>query len=92
MEEIYCAKITIYGKVQGIGFRFFVKNIAEKENVSGYVKNNFDGSVEIFAKANKKNFDNFIFKIKTQHPYAVISKIEIVKQPLCNFNNFFIWY
>ena len=41
--------ITVYGKVQGVFFRKFTQQIARSLNVTGFVKNNNDGSVYIEA-------------------------------------------
>jgi len=77
-KEAVCVKIVVRGIVQGIGFRWFVRDIAEEEGILGYVKNNIDGSVEIVAKAkNSNDFKKFLERIKTEHPYAVINDIEI---------------
>jgi len=35
--------------VQGVGFRFYTQRIAEKQRVSGFVRNLRDGRVEVFA-------------------------------------------
>jgi acylphosphatase len=78
MTELVSVKIIVRGRVQGIGYRWFVQEIAEQENICGYVKNNYDGSVEIVAEAKQKtSIDRFIQRIKTEHEYAVIKEIEI---------------
>ncbi len=39
----------VSGMVQGVGYRFFAQAAAEKLRVSGYVRNLWDGRVEVFA-------------------------------------------
>ena len=50
-KNILAKKIIVTGKVQGVGFRYFVKKKAEEIGVAGWVKNTEDGAVEIFAEA-----------------------------------------
>ena len=52
-------KITVYGLVQGVGFRPFVQRTAEHFNLKGNVKN-IGGIVEIFINADNKILDSFI--------------------------------
>lgn len=42
-------KFVVIGRVQGVGFRFFAENWANRLGLSGYVKNCADGSVEAYA-------------------------------------------
>lgn len=42
-------RFLIYGRVQGVAFRFFTLKEAEKLGVKGYVRNCNDGSVEVVA-------------------------------------------
>jgi acylphosphatase len=92
-EEIICVKITVRGRVQGIGYRWFVQEIAEQENICGYVKNNYDGSVEIVAESKQKtNIDRFIQRIKTEHDYAIIKDVEIQYLPPNNYKSFKILF
>ncbi len=42
-------KYVISGRVQGVGFRFFVERWAGQLGISGYVKNLWDGTVEVYA-------------------------------------------
>jgi acylphosphatase len=39
----------VSGIVQGVGFRFFVRDVAEKLQMGGYARNLFDGRVEVLA-------------------------------------------
>jgi acylphosphatase len=39
----------VHGRVQGVGFRYFVQNEAQQFSLEGYAKNRADGSVEVYA-------------------------------------------
>jgi acylphosphatase len=47
--ETLAKRFHVSGTVQGVGFRFFAERVASRLNVSGYVKNLFDGRVEVYA-------------------------------------------
>jgi len=42
-------RFVISGRVQGVGFRFFVERWAGQLGISGYVRNLWDGTVEVYA-------------------------------------------
>jgi acylphosphatase len=42
-------RFYVSGLVQGVGYRFFAQRVANKLGVRGYVKNLFDGRVEVYA-------------------------------------------
>ena len=42
-------KFVISGRVQGVGFRFFAERVANQLGIHGYVKNLWDGNVEVYA-------------------------------------------
>lgn len=42
-------RFVVRGRVQGVGFRWFVEREAHRLDVAGWVRNNSDGSVEILA-------------------------------------------
>jgi acylphosphatase len=54
------ATMFVYGSVQAVGYRVYVKNVAALMGVRGLVRNRGDGSVEIFAEAEKGVLDRFM--------------------------------
>jgi len=66
----------ISGKVQGVGYRWFVKETAAKHNVSGWVRNVLDGSVEGEAQGGIPAIDGFLKELKAGHPWAAVDKAE----------------
>ncbi|MGJ0355237.1 carbamoyltransferase HypF [Aliarcobacter cryaerophilus] len=69
-------KISIFGIVQGVGFRPYIYNLARKHKINGWVRNDENG-VEIEAYAKKEDIENFINEIKVNPP--VLSKISDIK-------------
>jgi acylphosphatase len=47
--ETLAKRFYVSGAVQGVGFRFFAERIAARLGIAGYVKNLFDGRVEVYA-------------------------------------------
>jgi acylphosphatase len=70
-------KLIIYGKVQGVGFRYFVYKNAIKYNIKGYVKNNPDGTVEAWFEGEKENIDKMIELCKKGPEMARVDKVDI---------------
>ena len=66
----------ICGSVQGVGYRWFVKETAAKHNVAGWVRNALDGSVEGEAQGGVPALDGFLKEIKTGHSWAKVEKAE----------------
>lgn len=80
--------IKIFGIVQGVGFRPFVKNLADANKIVGNVANR--GSyVEIYAKGSDFDLKNFINALKTKNPpRSTILKLDINHFPDKNFADF----
>ena len=49
--------IIFYGRVQGVGFRYTAKYAAESYGVAGWVRNLYDGSVEMEAEGREADID-----------------------------------
>lgn len=52
------------GRVQGVGFRYTTREVAEGFNVTGYVRNLPDGSVEMVAEGEESELDRFLTAVE----------------------------
>ena len=70
--------IKVYGRVQGVGYRYFVEKHAVQLNISGWVRNCSDASVEIMAEGSPENLEVFMDWCKKGPLLGSISRIEPV--------------
>jgi len=68
--------LTVKGRVQGVGFRYFSQRLGIANNLAGYVRNLPDGNVEIEAEGESQNINIFISSIRNDHPYARVLNIQ----------------
>lgn len=71
--------ITVRGRVQGVGFRAFVKHVAEKLAIKGTVKNQDDGSVFIEAEGDESQLNLLIEKCKSGPPLSSVKKVNVAE-------------
>ncbi|MDO8625827.1 MAG: acylphosphatase [Candidatus Diapherotrites archaeon] len=64
----------LFGRVQGIGFRFFVQFLATGRKLKGFVRNLPDRSVEIVAVGSRESLESFWSAVQKGHPLARIEK------------------
>ena len=78
MTELTHVSATVYGRVQGVNFRYFVRNAARTLGLKGYVCNLASGdAVEIQAEGEKRQLDNLIEQLKTGPPGSLVKSIGI---------------
>lgn len=63
-------RVIFEGRVQGVGFRYTVKDLARGFDVCGWVRNLPDGSVELQAMGEADELDAFIREIAEESPVA----------------------
>jgi acylphosphatase len=69
-------KITITGDVQGVFFRHFAKQEADRLNLSGWCRNESDGSVFIVIEGDEKNVEHFIRWAEKGSELATVENVE----------------
>jgi acylphosphatase len=52
-KQMDARRFVVRGRVQGVGFRWFVEREAHMLGIAGWVRNNSDGSVEVLAVGNR---------------------------------------
>lgn len=65
----------VTGRVQGVGFRYFVRDRAHKHRLNGTVKNLPDGSVEIVVQGTRQELDQFKDVIKKGNGLSRVDRL-----------------
>jgi len=81
-------RLYINGTVQGVFFRIFVKENAERYNVKGFVRNLEDGRIEVFLEGNAEDVNKMIELCKKGPKHAQIRNVEVKPERFQDFKVF----
>ncbi|ANB58398.1 acylphosphatase [Anoxybacillus sp. B7M1] len=85
--------VIVHGRVQGVGFRYYAQHEALKWDLTGWVKNNEDGTVELEAQGHEERIHLFIDKIRQGSPFSKVTHLDIQSiDPIPNEKTFRIIY
>jgi acylphosphatase len=85
-------RVNFKGNVQGVGFRFTAVMISRRYNVTGYVKNMYDGSVELVTEGEEKEIEEFLNEIKERMGMNICSASEQEEPDQGEFRRFNVSY
>lgn len=81
-------RLYITGVVQGVFFRAFVKENAEKYNVKGFIRNLEDGRIEIFLEGDGNMVDKMIELCNKGPKHSQIRNVQIKNERFQDFKLF----
>ena len=70
-------RFVISGRVQGVGFRYFVQSAAVRESIRGWVRNLDDGRVEVAAAGDGNAMARFEDALRRGPPGARVDRVEV---------------
>ena len=73
------AKALIYGRVQGVYFRYHTKLMADNFGLSGWVRNRSDGSVEAYLSGSGSDVAKMIDWLHRGPETAVVDKVDVAE-------------
>jgi acylphosphatase len=76
METLSQLHATVEGHVQGVGFRQFVYQTAVSMDLTGWVRNTYDGDVEVLVEGTPEVLDVFLSALRKGPRMAFVSNIK----------------
>ena len=75
MDDLVSVHAIVYGRVQGVFFRPFVEEHAQRLGLKGYVRNLPSGDVEVVAEGERERVEELIGHLKVGPPVARVKKV-----------------
>lgn len=88
MDNIKHYRIRVHGKVQGVFYRANTLRVAAGLGITGWVKNESDGTVLISAQGEGKALDQLISWCEQGPEYANVNGVDYQEMELNNFDSF----
>lgn len=76
MNGIIRKRIAFYGRVQGVGFRYVTQNAALNAGVTGWVRNEYDGSVTAELQGREEQIDRVLSALSSGR-YIRVDRTEV---------------
>lgn len=70
-------RFVVTGRVQGVGFRWFVRAEARPLDITGWVRNREDGAVEGLAEGRDDAIDSLIATLEVGPPSAIVTNVDV---------------
>jgi acylphosphatase len=74
--------------VQGVFFRQFVQENADRLDIRGFIRNLEDGKVEVFCEGESENVDKLIELCRKGPKYSQIRNVEVKEEKIQDFKEF----
>ena len=75
-EAIQARRFFVRGRVQGVGFRWFVEREAHILGIAGWVRNNHDGSVEVLAQGTRDQLSGLRSRLREGPRASRVDNVE----------------
>jgi acylphosphatase len=76
-SSILARRFLVRGRVQGVGFRWFVEREAHILGIAGWVRNNHDGSVEVLAQGTRDQLSGLHSRLREGPRAARVDAVEV---------------
>lgn len=85
-------RLIVSGRVQGVGFRYFSQETAQRFGIKGWVRNLSDGTVELHAEGTEQEIGAFEQTLKDGNRFVGVERIEETEANNQEFRSFDIRY
>jgi acylphosphatase len=90
MDHRAAKRWFVDGRVQGVGFRYFVQEKAAKLGLTGWVRNLGDGRVEVYAAGKPQKLSDLAAALHAGPPLSDVRRVEESEAAVQNISGFIV--
>jgi len=83
--------VLVSGRVQGVGYRAFVRRYAKNNALSGYAENISDGRVEVVVEGRKPDLEHLLLMLAKGPSHAKVSATDVTWGEAVGLEDFYIY-
>ena len=88
-KPLEARRFLVRGRVQGVGFRWFVEREAHILGIAGWVRNNHDGSVEVLAQGTRDQLSGLHSRLREGPSAARVDAVDVSEaNPVADLSSF----
>ena len=80
-DNLKRARVVVRGRVQGVCFRYYTVETAQKYQITGWVRNGYSGEVEVLLQGRPVDVDRMVDWLKTGPSMAHVTGISVRYEP-----------
>ena len=88
MTEQVTARGVVYGRVQGVAFRYFTREQARQHKLTGYARNQADGSVAFALCGERSVVEAVLRALEVGPSLARVSRVDVSWEPAVEMSGF----
>ena len=82
--------VIFKGRVQGVGFRYYCWGLAGRMKLTGWVRNLYNGDVEMEVQGDPKDIEMYLYKIKQGDSFIRVDEMEVAAREILEENRFVV--
>ena len=91
-QHLSAVRGTVHGRVQGVGFRYRTMWAADEQGVTGWVRNQDDGTVTFHAEGPPHRLDKFLATLRHGFPGVRVTRLNVVRANPEGYRDFRVYY
>ena len=76
-SDLVAAEILVSGDVQGVGYRFFTQRVAEELKLSGWVRNLYDGRVQVEVEGPREKVEELLARLRVGPRLSSVTDVAV---------------